>query len=99
MFRDQGRPFYQSTDILQLGPIEHEVYAQFITERFAEAKRKLSTENADRILDWCRHHTYYVQLVCNRLFSKGIKQPDDADRFTAKIRQENQRYITITVNC
>lgn len=92
MFRDQGRPFYQSTDILQLGPIEHEVYAQFITERFAEAKRKLSTENADRILDWCRHHTYYVQLVCNRLFSKSIKQPDDwyIESLFREILQENQ---------
>jgi AAA+ ATPase superfamily predicted ATPase len=92
MFRDQGRPFYQSTDIMQLGPIEHEVYSRFIVEKFAEAKKKISIENADRILDWCRHHTYYVQLVCNRLFSKGIKQPDDwyIENLFREILQENQ---------
>lgn len=92
MFRDQGRPFYQSTDFLQLGPIEHETYRDFICGKFAEAKRKLSEEHADRILDWCRHHTYYVQLVCNRLFSKGIKAPDDwyIESLFREIIQENQ---------
>ncbi|MFN8153088.1 MAG: ATP-binding protein [Bacteroidia bacterium] len=92
MFRDQSRPFYQSTDILHLGPIEHEIYRDFICSKFSEAKRKLSDENADRILDWCRHHTYYVQLVCNRLFSKGIRQPDDwyIENLFREIIQENQ---------
>ena len=91
MFRDQNRPFYQSTDILYLGSIEHELYRDFICEKFAENKRKLSEENADRILDWCRHHTYYVQLVCNRIFSKGIKQPDDwfIENQFREILQEN----------
>lgn len=92
MFRDQGRPFYQSTDMMQLGPIDHETYAQFIVDKFSNAKRKLSPENADRILDWCRHHTYYVQLVCNRLFARGIKQPDEwyIERLFQEILQENQ---------
>lgn len=92
MFRDQGRPFYQSTDMMELGPIEHEVYAAFICEKFSEARRKMTTENADRILDWCRHHTYYVQLVCNRLFSKGIRQPDEwfTEQLFREILQENQ---------
>ncbi len=92
MFRDQGQPFYQSTDLMQLGPIEHESYATFITGKFAEAKRKISLENADRILEWCRHHTYYVQLICNRLFARGIRQPDDwyIERLFQEILQENQ---------
>ncbi len=92
MFRDQGRPFFQSTDMMQLGPIDHEVYAAFIISKFAEAKRKLSTENADRILDWCRHHTYYVQLVCNKLFARGIRQPDEwyIERLFQEILMENQ---------
>ncbi len=92
MFRDQGRPFYQSTDMMQLGPIEHEAYAKFIVEKFAESRRKISVENAERILDWCRHHTYYVQLVCNRLFARGIKQPDEwyIERLFQEILQENQ---------
>ena len=92
MFRDQGRPFYQSTDIMALGPIDHELYSEFICEKFNAGKRKLTRENADRILDWCRHHTYYVQLVCNRLYSKGIKQPDEwyIERLFQEILQENQ---------
>ncbi|MBL7923305.1 MAG: ATP-binding protein, partial [Bacteroidia bacterium] len=92
MFRDQGRPFYQSTDMMQLGPIEHEIYARFIVEKFAGAKRKLSLENAERILDWCRHHTYYVQLICNRLYSRDIRQPDEwyIERLFQEVLQENQ---------
>lgn len=92
MFRDQGRPFYQSTDMMRLGPIEHEAYTAFIIEQFSQARRKITPEQCDRILDWCRSHTYYVQVVCNRLFAKGIKQPDDwyIERLLQEILQENQ---------
>lgn len=92
MFRDQSRPFYQSTDMMQLASIEHELYASFIVEKFNEGKRKISIENADRILDWCRHHTYYVQLICNRLYAKGIKQADEwyIERLFQEILQENK---------
>ena len=92
MFSDHGRPFYQSTDMMELGPIEHENYVEFIIKKFAESKRKLSIESADRILDFCRHHTYYVQLVCNRLFARGIKNPDEwyVERLFQEILQENK---------
>lgn len=92
MFRDHGRPFYQSTDIMQLGPIEHEKYAEFILEKFTLAKRKISQESIDRILDFCRHHTYYVQLICNRLYARNIKQPDEfyIERLFQEILQENK---------
>lgn len=92
MFSDHGRPFYQSTDMMELGPIEHEIYADFIVKKFAQHKRKISEESADRILDFCRHHTYYVQLVCNRLFARGIKNPDEwyVERLFQEILQENK---------
>lgn len=91
MFRNQSRPFYQSTDMLNLVAIEHDVYRKFIIEKFAEGKRKISEAIADRILDWCRHHTYYVQLLCNRLYSKGIRQPDEwyVERLMVELLEEN----------
>lgn len=92
MFRDQSRPFYQSTDMMRLGPIGHDDYAAFIMEQFTQARRKITREQCDRILDWCRLHTYYVQVVCNRLFAKGIRQPDDwfIERLLQEILSENQ---------
>lgn len=92
MFRSHSRPFYQSTDMMHLEPIEHEEYKDFIIEKFAEGKRKLNPELADHILDWTRHHTYYVQLLCNRLYSKNAKQPDEwfLERVMHELLKENQ---------
>ncbi|CAN5637835.1 ATP-binding protein [soil metagenome] len=91
MFNHQNRPFYQSTDMMHLDSIDHDLYKKFIIEKFADGKRKITEVLADRILDWTRHHTYYVQLVCNRLYSKGIRLPDEwyLERVMAEMLEEN----------
>lgn len=90
--------FYQQTELLHLEFLEHEEYVAFILHHFTEGKRKLSQENAERLVDWCRGHTRFVQTVCNRLYARDIKQPDAwyIERLFQDILQENQSfYFTI----
>lgn len=71
MFSSPGRPFYQSSELMYLDRIRDADYRFFIKENFNHGKRKIDDASIDRIFNWTRIHTYYVQYVCNHLFQKG----------------------------
>ena len=68
MFTDTRRPFYQSTDLLELQKINPAVYSVFIKEHFKKGKKKISDDDIAHILEWTRNVTFFVQSVCNRLY-------------------------------
>ena len=69
MFQDQSRPFYQSTQMMGLGKIDSDLYKIFIIEKFHSGNQNIDDDLLNKILDWTRGHTYYVQYFCNRLYS------------------------------
>ena len=69
MFQDQNRPFYQSTQMMGLDKIESDLYKSFIVKKFEADNQNINKDLLDKILDWTRGHTYYVQYFCNRLYS------------------------------
>ncbi|MGY6742337.1 MAG: AAA family ATPase [Cecembia sp.] len=71
MFTDQNRPFYNSAQMLALDTIERSDYIKFIKDFFAQAKLKIKKETLEIIFEWTRMQTYYVQLVCNKLYGRG----------------------------
>lgn len=71
MFTNNKRPFFGSTQMLELNNIERKVYELFIQEKFAGVRRKISKDALQFICEWTRLHTYYTQVVCNRLFADG----------------------------
>ncbi|MEO8147405.1 MAG: ATP-binding protein [Bacteroidia bacterium] len=73
MFSNHGRPFYQSTEIMHLGKIDIKTYSTFIKSKFTSARRKISDDAIAYILQWTKVHTFYVQFVCNRLYTTGEK--------------------------
>lgn len=77
MFTDYSRPFYQSTDMLYLEKIESTLYAHFLVSLFKQHKRTITASVVQTILEWTRCHTFYVQSLCNRLYSTGAKKIDD----------------------
>lgn len=77
MFNATKRPFFGSTDFLKLEKIDEKVYAKFIIKMFAQHDRTISSEQAEHILTWSNRHTYYTQVVCNRLYSLGEKTVKD----------------------
>ncbi len=73
MFTDSRRPFYQSTDLMELNKISPAIYASFIKTHFKKGDKKISDEDIHYILDWTGMVTFYVQSVCNRLYYRPEK--------------------------
>ncbi len=68
MFAEKSRPFYQSAQLLQLGPIGKIKYELFIKQHFQEHKKDIGSDVVEQMYIWSREQTYCIQLVCNRLF-------------------------------
>lgn len=71
MFSDYGKPFYQSTDILELGRIDPEIYAKFIKKHFQKRNKEIDIITIKSIIFKYKNHTFYVQYFFNRLFEKS----------------------------
>ena len=68
LFADPSRPFYRSSQFLKLGKIDREIYHAFIAAKFNAHARQIDAATIDAVLDWTMGYTYYVQLLCNRIF-------------------------------
>ena len=71
MFTSSKRPFYQSTQLLTIGPIDPGEYYRFADGHFAEHGTKLPQELFNSIYDKYEGHTWYVQCLLNRLYGYG----------------------------
>ncbi|MFL5752419.1 MAG: AAA family ATPase [Bacteroidia bacterium] len=69
MFSKYGRPFYNSTEIINLEKIEAPRYAAFIEKYLRKGKHKTTVEGIAKILEVCRSHTWFVQYLCNKLYA------------------------------
>lgn len=69
MFDSRNRPFYKSSDNMDLYAIPREIYVEFICEKFMEKGRKIQSEVAGKVYDMFEGHTYYVQKTMNEAFS------------------------------
>jgi len=81
MFNSPKRPFYQSTEFMNLQPIPEDAYYKF-ARRFFEAKRGfLSQEVFHDIYQRFSGYTWYIQLMMNRLYegNKRITQLQQAN--------------------
>lgn len=79
IFSNPRRPFYNSTEKLEIGPIESISYKKFIDEQFRKNKVKISTEALDEIEKYTGMHTFYVQFLCNKLYSIGRQKIEISD--------------------
>lgn len=74
IFASPDRPFFRSTLLLYINPIDRDEYSGFIEMVFNRYGKSISREIVFDILNWCDLHTYYVQLLCNRVFSGSGKE-------------------------
>lgn len=68
IFLSAKRPFYQSTQILSLGTVVPDVYFLFAGKHFQENGFKISRECFDYIYAMFEGHTWYIQMILNRLY-------------------------------
>jgi AAA+ ATPase superfamily predicted ATPase len=86
LFSNPSRPFYRSTQFLRMQKLPHDRYREFIHNTFRNYNRFIELETVEDILKWGDNHTYYVQLICNRIFSSASQKigtelwKDEADK-------------------
>lgn len=73
MFSNVKRPFYASTNFMNLDKIEQDEYAAFITHLFTTNKFKIKKDVVKFILEWTETYTYYTQSLCNKVYALGKK--------------------------
>lgn len=96
IFSDARRPFYQSTNMLELKEIEEKLYRKFIVKHFTAAKQKLTPEALDTIIELSENHTWYVQILCNSLYKRKLRSIQPAhvsDVLYALIQQYEMVYF------
>ena len=92
MFTSANRPFYQSTQILNLYEIEEQSYYEFATEKMAVHGQQLPADVFGYLYQKLAGHTWYVQLMLNRLYESGepLISKDIVDNVLMGIVDENE---------
>ncbi len=85
MFASSKRPFYQSTQLLDIGPINRDEYADFAMGHFAANELQLPREVFDKVYDKFNGHTWYIQNVLNRLY--GYNRDVEMDLVSYAVEQ------------
>ena len=80
IFSSIDRPFYQSTRMIELKKIDTSQYHQFIMRHFHAGNKAISDTLVSHVLTFCHGHTYYIQAICNLIYSQE-KMPDTIDEF------------------
>jgi hypothetical protein len=76
MFGSAKCPFYQSTEILSLGPIPPDEYEAFARRHFAARRQDLDADSFRALYDRFGGITWYIQAVLNKIWESG--RPFDA---------------------
>ena len=77
MFTSSKKPFYQSTQLLNIDTIDQEKYSRFAMDHFARHDTDLPKEVFECIYEKFDGHTWYVQNLLNRLY--GFHRDVDMD--------------------
>lgn len=95
LFSNPSRPFFKSASPIQLQKIDPREYRTFIIDTFKKHQKTLPPELTDQILDWTKGHTYYVQLLCNRLVQvpKKVYKKTDWQKCAQQILEENEAFF------
>ncbi len=72
MFGSPQRPFFQSTEMMDLKALDKEVYYDFAKHFFEKKRGSLDHDSFIQLYDCFEGHTWYIQSVLNRLYDNCI---------------------------
>ena len=97
MFTSSKRPFYQSTQLINIGSIDRETYADFAIGLFAKCSKLLPRDVFYAIYEMYDGHTWYIQYLLNRLY--GYNQDVDmvmvSDAMEQIVAEQSYSYQTL----
>lgn len=70
MFVSSKRPFYNSSEIIHLGPIEQDTYVSFAQKLFTDRRRSLDPNPVRWVFDLFEGNTFYLQRTMNGAFAE-----------------------------
>lgn len=70
MFASSRRPFYNSSDIMHLNPIDEEIYVEFAVRMFEIRKRSIDAESVKWVFSLFGGNTFYLQRTMNGAFEE-----------------------------
>ena len=97
MFSAANRPFYQSTQKINLREIPIESYGVFSQNHFAKNGKILPLPLFETIYNTVSGHTWYIQLILNHLYSLPQKKYSESDLnkiLDDVLEEENATYKT-----
>ena len=74
MFVSAARPFYQSMQMMPLKEIAENSYYAFAQEKFMDNDQQLSPDGFHEVYTLLHGHTWYVQMVLNRLYESNERE-------------------------
>ena len=99
MFCAPNRPFYQSTQLMNLEPLHEEIYYDFARRFFEVKKGSLNRQVFHNLYSRFDGYTWYMQAVLNRLYKYDKKVETDsqvAEAILFHIKTMAPHYQTIT---
>ena len=69
MFTSSKRPFYNSSEIMHLGPIPQDIYVDFAKDLFKQRNKSLDEQPVRWVLNLFDGNTFYVQRTMNGAFA------------------------------
>ncbi len=76
IFLDANRPFFQSTQMMELHEIDRENYAQEVFSILKKNKKPFEMDVIYKILDLTYCHTGFTQMVLSRIYSESENSID-----------------------
>ena len=76
IFGSPKHPFYQSTEMMGLKPLQADVYYDFCRKFFGDRGGDLSKEMFMYVYNEFEGHTWYVQAIMNRLYENEMTVDD-----------------------
>lgn len=74
MFSSVSRPFFQSTQLMSISTIPEDAYYTFATTHLQAHKQHIDKETFHELYSMVNGHTWYVQVLLNRLYQTGTKE-------------------------
>jgi len=72
MFTNENRPFYNSADVMHLGPLPEQETISFLIDRFSRSNISISQKNAAVLIEKAGNIPYYIQFLASEVWQEAV---------------------------
>ena len=99
IFNNPNKPFYKSGKSFPLGKIDKNELLDFIQMKFKTTKKILPKGLAEKIIETCEEHPYYIQYLCHIIWEKAtgkrsVKEKIFSESLALLLSRESSTYET-----